>query len=121
MTTIVSAAADVKSRLAAEIDARREVLIALTQDLIRIPTVNPPGDNYLAICDYLRQRLSKVGYAVELVRGVNKPGDSDAYPRWNAISLSTAKTNPAYRLYQRLGFVTISEAGDAYLMVRRKG
>ena len=92
MTTIVSAAADVKSRLAAEIDARREVLIALTQDLIRIPTVNPPGDNYLAICDYLRQRLSKVGYAVELVRGVNKPGDSDAYPRWNVVARREGKS-----------------------------
>ncbi len=85
MTTIVSAA-DLKPRLAAEIDARREDLIALTQDLIRIPTVNPPGDNYLAICEYLKQRLSQSGYAVELVRGVGKPGDSDAYPRWNVVA-----------------------------------
>ncbi|MDA9020397.1 hypothetical protein N9H60_04465, partial [Flavimaricola sp.] len=31
---------------------RRDDLIALTQDLIRIPTLNPPGENYRLICEY---------------------------------------------------------------------
>lgn len=81
-----SPAADLKPRLAAEIDARRDDLIALTQDLIRIPTVNPPGNNYREICDYLARRLSKRGYAVELIRAEGKPGDSDSYPRWNVVA-----------------------------------
>lgn len=78
--------ADVKPRLTAEIDARRDDLIALTQDLIRIPTVNPPGNGYREICDYLANRLSKRGYVTELIRAEGKPGDSDKYPRWNVLA-----------------------------------
>src|SRR5690349_14695581 len=84
--TIALSAADLKPRLIAEIDARRDELIALTQDLIRIPTVNPPGNNYREICEYLKNRLSKSGYAVELIRAEGKPGDSERYPRWNIVA-----------------------------------
>ena len=44
--------------LLARIADKRDDLIALTQDLIRIPTLNPPGDNYRDICDYLDRRLT---------------------------------------------------------------
>ncbi len=72
--------------LAACIAARRDDLIGLTQDLIRIPTLNPPGDNYREICDYLDRRLQRSGFATELVRAVGAPGDSDRYPRWNIVA-----------------------------------
>lgn len=72
--------------LLTEIAARREDLIALTQDLIRIPTLNPPGENYHAICSFLAKRLSKRGWQVELIRAEGAVGDSDAYPRWNMVA-----------------------------------
>lgn len=65
---------------------RRDDLIALTQDLIRIPTLNPPGENYHAICDYLERRLGSSGFATKLIRAHGTPGDSDRYPRWNIIA-----------------------------------
>ena len=52
---------DLAERLKAEIAARRDDLVALTQDLIRIPTLNPPGENYREICDYLDRRLLRAG------------------------------------------------------------
>ena len=70
----------------AQTDARRQDLIGLTQDLIRIPTLNPPGRNYRAICDYLAARLMAQGFAVELLRATGTPGDSDAFPRWNMVA-----------------------------------
>lgn len=73
-------------KLTAAIDARRDDLIALTQDLIRIPTLNPPGDNYLEICEYLSKRLRSSGFEVELIRAHGAPGDSDRYPRWNIVA-----------------------------------
>jgi len=72
--------------LRAELDSRRDDLIALTQDLIRIPTLNPPGENYREICDFLDKRLGASGFQTELVRAHGAPGDSDAYPRWNIIA-----------------------------------
>ena len=76
----------VADRLKAEISARRDDLIALTQDLIRIPTLNPPGENYREICDYLDRRLRAAGFETELIRAMGAPGDSDRHPRWNIIA-----------------------------------
>ena len=77
---------DLSARLSARIDDMRDALIALTQDLIRIPTLNPPGENYAAICDYLDQRLKASGFETRLIRAEGAPGDSDRYPRWNIVA-----------------------------------
>ncbi len=68
------------------IDDAREDLIALTQDLIGIPTLNPPGENYAAICDLLDTRLSQSGFETTWVRAEGAPGDSERYPRWNLVA-----------------------------------
>ncbi|MFT6025289.1 MAG: succinyl-diaminopimelate desuccinylase [Ascidiaceihabitans sp.] len=77
--------------LMARIDAKRDELIQLTQDLIRIPTLNPPGENYQAICDYLDKRLSAHGFDTQLIRAFGTPGDSEKYPRWNIIARRDGK------------------------------
>ncbi|MGR3344476.1 MAG: acetylornithine deacetylase/succinyl-diaminopimelate desuccinylase family protein [Paracoccaceae bacterium] len=73
-------------RLMRAVEARRDELIALTQDLIRLPTINPPGDNYLEICEFLAGRLKKLGFAIEMIRAFGAVGDSDKYPRWNMVA-----------------------------------
>ncbi len=80
-----------KVRLYQRIEDARDALIALTQDLIRIPTLNPPGEAYLEICEYLQKRLLGRGFEVELVRATGAPGDSDKYPRWNVIARKEGK------------------------------
>ena len=77
---------DLDARLAAEVDARRDSLVRLTQDLIRIPTLNPPGRCYLEICEYLAERLAKAGFGVELIRAEGAPADSATWPRWNLVA-----------------------------------
>ena len=71
--------------LTREIGSRRDDLVALTQDLIRIPTLNPPGDFYRDICEYLARRLEKSGFDVKQLRAEGTPGDSERHPRWNVI------------------------------------
>ncbi len=70
----------------AQVTARRQDLIGLTQDLIRIPTLNPPGREYRRICDYLAARMLAQGWEVEVLRAEGTPGDSDAFPRWNMLA-----------------------------------
>ncbi len=87
--TADSAVQDASGRadaLSARIAARRDDLIALTRDLIRIPTLNPPGDNYRQICDYLDRRLTNAGFETDLIRATDSPGDCDAHPRWNIVA-----------------------------------
>ncbi len=73
-------------RLTAEIEARRDDLVALCRSLVRIPTINPPGLNYREICDLLDRRLRGAGFRTELIRATGAPGDSDTYPRLNIVA-----------------------------------
>ena len=77
---------DISEELFRAVSARREDLIGLTQALIRIPTLNPPGENYREICEFLSVRLASSGFESQLIRSEASPGDSDKYPRWNVIA-----------------------------------
>lgn len=70
----------------AEILARRDQLIRLTQDLIRIPTLNPPGRAYREICEFIEARMAPQGWTCEMVRAIGAPGDCETYPRWNIVA-----------------------------------
>lgn len=65
---------------------RTDEAVALTRDLIRIPTVNPPGDAYTDCAEFIGRRLAARGFQVEYVRAEGVPGDSDRYPRTNVIA-----------------------------------
>ncbi|WP_417723369.1 acetylornithine deacetylase/succinyl-diaminopimelate desuccinylase family protein [Salipiger sp.] len=65
---------------------KRDDLIALTRDLIRIPTLNPPGQHYRDICELVERRLAPRGFDCTFVRATGAPGDSDRYPRWNLVA-----------------------------------
>lgn len=77
---------ETQSPVIREVEARRDALVALCQDLIRIPTLNPPGRDYLEICEMLGARLRGDGWQVELIRATGTPGDSDTWPRWNMVA-----------------------------------
>ena len=79
------------SQLTQVIEGKRDDLIQLTGDLIRIPTLNPPGENYRDICEFLATRLRASGFDVELIRAHGTPGDCEAYPRWNIIARRDGK------------------------------
>ena len=76
----------VRMTLSARIKAKEDDLVQLTRDLIAIPTLNPPGENYHAICDFLDKRLRAHGFETQLLRAHGAPGDSEKYPRWNIIA-----------------------------------
>lgn len=71
--------------LAETIDGAVDDLVELTVDLIRFPTINPPGEAYTPCAEFLGRRLASRGFSVEYVRGEGTPGDSDRYPRTNVI------------------------------------
>ena len=68
------------------IGLQRENIQQLATDLIKIPTENPPGNNYREICEFLANRLKKSGFATKLIRAKGALGDSEKYPRWNLIA-----------------------------------
>ena len=72
--------------LFARIDSKSEELVSFTQELVRIPTINPPGEDYLKCAELLGNRLAKSGFSLLYERANNTPGDSERYPRHNVIA-----------------------------------
>ena len=68
------------------IDAKRDDIVDLTRELVRIPTLNPPGIHYLDACEFVRKRLANAGFQCTLLRAEGAIADSDRYPRWNLLA-----------------------------------
>jgi succinyl-diaminopimelate desuccinylase len=78
--------ADLAETLIRGVAERRDDLVALTRALIRIPTLNPPGEFYRDACELLAARLAPQGFDCRLLRAEGAPGDSDRHPRWNLLA-----------------------------------
>ncbi|MEN0086873.1 MAG: acetylornithine deacetylase/succinyl-diaminopimelate desuccinylase family protein [Pseudomonadota bacterium] len=74
-----------QSGLFARVDGATNDLVAFTQALVRIPTTNPPGENYTPCAELLGDRLKASGFEVEYIRAEGTPGDTDRFPRINVI------------------------------------
>src|ERR1700721_4521263 len=68
-----------------EIEGRRDEIVALARDLIRFPTIKPPGEAYRPCAEFLGDRLKRRGFDVTYVRAEGTPGDNDKYPRINVV------------------------------------
>jgi Acetylornithine deacetylase/Succinyl-diaminopimelate desuccinylase and related deacylases len=75
-----------REKLLERIEGKREELTDLTCKLVRIPTVNPPGDAYTDCARFLGTRLEKWGFEVGYHRAEGTPGDNDRYPRTNLVA-----------------------------------
>ncbi|WP_018688302.1 acetylornithine deacetylase/succinyl-diaminopimelate desuccinylase family protein [Ahrensia kielensis] len=67
------------------INDSRDDLVALTQDLVRFPTINPPGDAYRPCVEYIAKRMKRSGFHCEFFTAVDYPGHTDTYPRINVV------------------------------------
>lgn len=99
-------------RLARAIEDRTDELTALAADLIRFPTVNPPGDAYRPCVEYIGDRLKKRGFGVEYIRAEGTPGDSDRYPRVNVVARFDGRTRGSTVHFN--SHVDVVEAGEGW-------
>ena len=94
--------------LIARIEDKTEELIALTQDLIRFPTINPPGEAYEPCSRFIGERLAKRGFSIEYIRAHGTPGDSDRYPRLNVIArIEGKKPGPCIHFNSHIDVVEV--------------
>jgi succinyl-diaminopimelate desuccinylase len=87
-------------------------MVALVQELVRIPTVNPPGDNYEACARLLGERYRAMGYRVEYVLAEDHPDHSARYPRMNVLArLEGASARPCVHFN---GHIDVVPAGNGW-------
>lgn len=95
-----------------EIEKQEKSLVRLCQELIRFPTINPPGNDYQAIVEYIGNRLKNRGFTIEYVRAYGAPGDSADYPRYNVIArYETGRQGPCVHFNSHIDVV---ETGDGW-------
>jgi len=99
-------------RLARTIEDRSDELAALAADLIRFPTINPPGDAYRPCAEYIAERLRKRGFGIEFIRAEGSPGDSDRYPRVNVVARFDGRTRGSTVHFN--SHIDVVEAGEGW-------
>jgi len=77
----------IEERVLDAVEALGDEMVAFTQDLVRIPTVNPPGECYTQCAGVIADKLRTFGYAVEIVPAEGLPEHSEHYPRLNVVGV----------------------------------
>jgi succinyl-diaminopimelate desuccinylase len=72
-------------RIVNEVDRATDEIVEFTRDLVRIPTINPPGDEYDACAQFLGDQLARHRFEVEYVVADASEAHSTRYPRVNVI------------------------------------
>lgn len=99
-------------RLLRRIGEKEAELVALTRELVRIPTVNPPGEAYPACCELLGERLRGRGFEVRYLRAEGTPGDCERFPRLNIVARREGRwPGPCVHLN---GHIDVVEAGAGW-------
>ena len=79
-----------EDRVLAEVEAARDEMVVFTAEMIRTPTVNPPGECYRDCAELIGRRLGATGLAVEYVEAEGRPEHTADYPRVNVVGRGAA-------------------------------
>lgn len=79
-------------RALSAVDALADELVDFTADLIRVPTINPPGEAYEDCARVIGDRLATCGFEVEYHQAEGRPEHTKAHPRVNVVGLKRGRT-----------------------------
>ena len=72
-------------RILTEVDRAEDEIVQFTADLVRIPTVNPPGEEYEACARFLGDFLKRRAFEVEYIAAEGRSEHTAQHPRVNVI------------------------------------
>jgi succinyl-diaminopimelate desuccinylase len=85
-------------RIIAEVDRAADEMVKYAADLVRIPTVNPPGDEYEACARFIGDDLARRGFDVEYIAAEGRPEHTARHPRINVIGTRRGGPGPVVHL-----------------------
>ena len=98
-------------RILSEVDRAAGEIVEFTADLVRIPTVNPPGEEYDACAHFLGDFLKRRAFEIEYVEAEGRPEHTARYPRVNVIGSRRGGAGPVVHLN---GHIDVVPAGDGW-------
>jgi succinyl-diaminopimelate desuccinylase len=75
----------VQDRVSRSVEEIADEMIAFLQDLIRVPTVNPPGDSYVAGAELIGNKLKQFGYETHYIAAEGLAEHTAEHPRMNVM------------------------------------
>jgi succinyl-diaminopimelate desuccinylase len=72
-------------RVVAEVDAAAGEIVAFTSAMIRVPTVNPPGDRYTDCAELIGATLERCRFDVRYLAAEGRPEHTASHPRVNVV------------------------------------
>lgn len=106
-TPIPPAAAD---RIVEAVESLADEVVDFTRDLVRVPTVNPPGEVYEDCAHVIGDRLERFGFDVDYVVADDRPEHTAAHPRVNVLgALAGERSNPRVHLNGHFDVVPVGE------------
>jgi succinyl-diaminopimelate desuccinylase len=91
--------APIGDRVLSAVEAARDEIVAFTSALIRVPTVNPPGDAYEACARVIGNQLAAGGFEVDYIAADGRPEHTRTHPRVNVVGLRRGRhERPAVHL-----------------------
>jgi succinyl-diaminopimelate desuccinylase len=94
------------------VESMADEMVAFAQELVAIPTVNPPGENYSTCAALIGARLVEFGYEVAYVEAEGLAEHTDRHPRVNVIgTLRDAAARPCLHFN---GHFDVVPAGEGW-------
>jgi succinyl-diaminopimelate desuccinylase len=112
MVPAVPTPASLVDRISAVVDDATDEIVAFTSDLLRIPTVNPPGEEYETCARAIGDRLRACDFEVQYVPADGHPDHTAEHPRVNVIGRRRGRS--AHPLVHLNGHFDVVPAGDGW-------
>jgi succinyl-diaminopimelate desuccinylase len=72
-------------RVLARVDELGDEMIEWLREFVRIPSVNPPGENYRDAAQLVGYKLKQFGYEINYIEATGRPECTPEHPRVNVI------------------------------------
>ncbi len=100
-------------RILAEVDRAADEIVQFTVDLVRIPTINPPGDEYETCARFLGDHLRQRQFDVEYIVADSRPEHTARHPRVNVVASRRGGGGPVVHLN---GHIDVVPPGDGWTL-----
>ena len=93
-------------RVLSAVDAAADEIVDFTSALVRVPTLNPPGEAYEDCARLMGDTLARCGFDVEYFAAEGRPEHTRAHPRVNVVGLRRGRSErPAVHVNGHLDVV----------------
>ncbi len=77
--------ANIRQLISRSVDEIQEEMIVFLRELVRIPTLNPPGEHYVEAAELIGKKLKQFGYKVDYIPALGLDEHTESHPRVNVF------------------------------------